>query len=818
MTFGSRTNTSELSDAAFALFDDRGATVAWTQAAERLVGYSAGEVVGRSAALVLPPFAEVRGMSAFVEQCRARNGWPGVTAVRHRDGHMVDVSMRISMLRGLDGAARWLASVSDTAAPPGGAVNVAVRGALLTSAPVGISVRDLRLRSVAVNDALETHDGIHHGARLGRRISDVQPGAEAEAVEAVMRQVLQSGTAKVHEYRMRLAAGLREQPFEVSFHCLQGADGLPLGTCMISVNVADRLRERERLSLLGQAGTRLGRTLDVMQTGQELADLAVPLFADFAAVDLEHSVLFGEGSSIHGDEAGRGLPVLRRAGLASIRHGAESPWGRGEPIPRQVDGPAAEVLGTGKSRLEPVLDTAAGWLDKNPALARSLRMHGVHSLIAVPILARRVLMPGRRVLLGVVVFTRSENPVPFQDADLLLAEELVGRAAQSLDNARRFAREQTTAMALQRSLLPRRLRGGAAVETASRYLPADIDNGVGGDWFDVIPLSGARVALVVGDVVGHGINAAATMGRLRTAVHTLADMELPPDELLTRLDDTVQRLSEADDGGPDPSPVGATCVYAVYDPVTRLCTIASAGHPPPAIVDPQGGVAFPDIPSGAPLGIGLGVPFEAVRLELPEGSLLALYTDGMVESRSHDIEEGMHRLGTTIAEPGRTLEDLCARAMEPFQGRPACDDVTLLLVRTRALDPAHVATWTLPGDHTAVRRARELAVRQLTAWGLRHLEDNTELIVSELVTNAIRHSTGPIDLRLIQHTVLTCEVGDGDSCVPRIRSAPATDENGRGLFLVSQLSRRWGSRLVPGGKVVWAEQELTSMFGKTPDP
>ncbi|MFD8197890.1 PAS domain-containing protein, partial [Streptomyces wuyuanensis] len=427
MTFGNRINTSELSDAVFALFDERGVTVAWTQAAERLVGYSAGEVVGRSAALVLPPFAEAGAMSAFVEQCRARNGWSGVTAVRHRDGRMVDVTLRMSVLRGRDGAARWLASVSDMGAPPGGAVDGAVRGALLTSAPVGISVRDLQLRSVAVNDALATHDGIHHDARLGRRISDVLPGAEAEAVEAVMRQVLQSGTAKVHEYRMRLAAGLlRKQTFEVSFHCLQGADGLPLGTCMISVNVADRRQERERLSILGQAGTRLGRTLDVMQTGQELADLAVPLFADFAAVDLEQSVLFGEGSSINGDEAGRRLPVLRRAGLASIRQGAESPWGRGEPVPRPVDGPTAEVLCTGKSHLEPVLDTAATWLDNNPALAQSLRMHGVHSLIVVPILARRVLVLGRRALLGVVVFTRSENPVPFQEVDLLLAEELVG--------------------------------------------------------------------------------------------------------------------------------------------------------------------------------------------------------------------------------------------------------------------------------------------------------------------------------------------------------------------------------------------------------
>ncbi|MFG3309506.1 SpoIIE family protein phosphatase [Streptomyces wuyuanensis] len=380
----------------------------------------------------------------------------------------------------------------------------------------------------------------------------------------------------------------------------------------------------------------------------------------------------------------------------------------------------------------------------------------------------------------------------------------------SLDNARQYTRKHTAALALQRNLLPHRLRGGSAVEAASRYLPADIDNGVGGDWFDVIPLAGARVALVVGDVVGHGIDAAATMGRLRTAVHTLADMELPPDELLARLDGTVQRLAQADAHDPTHSPavLGATCVYAVYDPVTRKCTMATAGHPPPAIIDPQGRVTFPDLPPGAPLGIGLGVPFEAVELELPEGSLIALYTDGLIETRDHDIEEGMHRLGTALAQPELSLEDLCTRAMESVQDQAASDDVTLLLVRTRSLSPTQVASWTLPSDQTAVRRARNLAASQLAEWGLEGLKGTTNLIVSELVTNAVHHSTGPIGLRLIHHQVLTVEVTDTDASPPRMRSAHTNDENGRGLFLVSQLSRTWGSRPISGGKVVWAEAEL----------
>ncbi|WP_351231460.1 SpoIIE family protein phosphatase [Streptomyces sp. NPDC002133] len=812
VTFGRQMNPSEVSDTAFALLDEQGTVVAWTQTAEQLVGYSAGDVVGRSAALVLPSFGEAPTTSAFVHQCHAQNGWSGATAVRHRDGRVLDVSLRISMVWGQGGAVRWLASVTDIGALSGDVVNGSVRGALLARAPVGVVVRDLELRCTWVNDVMESYDGISRERRLGCRINDAWPGSEAETTEAVMRQVLQSGSTKIHEYRTWQPASLgREHPFAVSFSCLQGADGQTLGVCTISVDVTESRRARERLAILSEAGTRLGSTLDVMQTGQELADLAVPLFADFVAVDLEQSILLGEGAPARIGTAGERLPVFRRAGLASIRPGVpKSPWVRGEAIPMGPASPVVDVLRTGRSHLEPILDTAPGsWLDQDPARAQKIRENGMHSVMIVPI---RV----RRVLLGLAVFIRTEELVRFQEADLLLAEELVSRAAVSLDNARQYCREHTAALALQRNLLPHRLKGGSAIEAASRYLPADIDRGVGGDWFDVIPLSGARVALVVGDVVGHGVNAAATMGRLRTAVHTLADMELPPDELLARLDDTVQRLAEQDADAPEQAPtvVGATCLYAVYDPVTRKCTLATAGHPPPAIIDPQGQVTYPDLPTGAPLGIGLGVPFEAMELELPEGSLLALYTDGLIEARDHDIEEGMHRLGTALAQPHRSLEDLCTRAMEPFQGQAASDDVTLLLVRTRSLSPTQVASWTLPSDQTAVRHARHLAAGQLAEWGLEGLEDSTKLTVSELVTNAVRHSTGPIRLRLIRHQVLTVEVSDTDFCAPRMRSARTIDENGRGLSLVAQLSRRWGSRPVAGGKVVWAEVELASSHAR----
>ncbi|MFF4354088.1 SpoIIE family protein phosphatase [Streptomyces sp. NPDC001530] len=815
VTLGKQLNASDISDTAIALLDEQGTVAAWTHTAERLVGFSAGDVVGRSAALVLPSFKEATTTSAFVEQCRAENGWSGATAVRHRDGRVLDVSVRLTMLRGQDGTARWLASVTD-AVPQSGAIDRSVRGPLLARAPIGVGIRDRQLRSTYVNDVAESHDGLPRDRRLGRRFTEVLPGANAETTEAVMRQVLQNGAPKIHEYRtwMPTSQGPEHQ-FAASFQCLQGADGQALGVCVIGADVTASQRTRERLAVLSQASTRLGSTLDVMQASQELADLAVPLLADHVAVDLEQSISFGEGPPVRIGATGKRLPGLRRAGLASIHRGVpESPWLRGEPVFVPPVSPFTDVLRAGKSLLEPVLDTASGtWVDKVPELAHRVREHGVHSIMVVPIRARRS-------LLGVALFVRTKDPVPFHEVDLLLAEELVGRAAQSLNNARQYARKHTAALTLQRHLPPRRLKGGTAVEAASRYLPADLDHGVGGDWFDVIPLSGARVALVVGDVIGHGLHAAATMGRLRSAVHTLADMEPPPDELLAHLDDTVQRLGEEDADTPDQTPavVGATCLYAVYDPATRRCTMASAGHPPPAIIFPQGRVTYLDLPTGAPLGVGLGDPFDSVELELAEGSVLALYTDGLIETREHDIEEGMRRLGTVLAQPGRSLEDLCDIATQSLPDQTPCDDVTLLLVRTRSLSPTRVASWTLPGDQSAVRTARTLAARQLTEWGLEDLQDATQLIVSELVTNAIRHGTGQIGLRLIRHQVLTCEVSDTDAFAPRPRRARTTDENGRGLSLVTKLSRRWGSRSIPGGKVVWAEQDLPHTSGPRSAP
>ncbi|MFC8514630.1 SpoIIE family protein phosphatase [Streptomyces sp. NPDC057257] len=554
---------------------------------------------------------------------------------------------------------------------------------------------------------------------------------------------------------------------------------------------------RRRLELLHEAGVRIGTTLDVARTAEELTEVSVGRFADFVAVDLPDAVLRGEEPGPLGADT-----PLRRVALGAV-HEESHLWGVGDTVQYVATTPQARALESRRSVLEPVLAEAAGWRAQDPARLERTLDAGVHSLITVPLRARGA-------TLGVVSFYRSQKPAPFEDDDLSLAQELVSRAAICIDNARRYTREHNTALALQRSLLPKGRPEQNAVEAAYRYLPAQA--GVGGDWFDVIPLSGARVALVVGDVVGHGLHAAATMGRLRTAVHNFCSLDLPPDDLLTHLDDLVGRLDrgegwEVDSDQADSGIVGATCLYAVYDPVSRRCTLTRAGHPLPAVVHPDGSVEFVDLPSGPPLGLG-GMPFETVELELAEGSQLVLYTDGLVEDRVRDIDAGLDQLRTVLAVPGRAPEDTCEAVLDALLPARPADDVALLVARTHVLGPDQVAQWDLPSDPAVVSRARTLVTEQLAAWHLDDLAFTTELVASELVTNAIRHATGPVQLRLLRDRALICEVSDGSGTSPRLRRARTEDEGGRGLFLVAQLTERWGTRYTAEGKVIWTEQPL----------
>ncbi|MGV9273154.1 SpoIIE family protein phosphatase [Streptomyces griseosporeus] len=750
----------------------------------------------------------------------------GGTVVEEVDGTIGRLVQAVVPVKAPDGTVVGLVSSGITTRHVGGAADrqlplvlaaAGVAMALATAGTALVSRRLLRqthgLGPREMTRMYEHHDAVLHSVREGVIIV----GAEGELLlandeahrllhlpaDAERRPVLDLGldpdtaellasgrmaTDEVHLVGDRLLA-INQRPTD-----LEGGPSGSVATLRDSTELralSGRAEEaRERLHLLYDAGVAVGTGLDVGRTAEELAELAVPRFADFATVDLFDAVLAGEEPEPGG--------TLRRTALSGIRKDAPL-----YPVSEQLrfvdSSPQGRALRTGQAVAEPRLAEAAGWQAQDAERSAQVVEFGIHSLIAVPVRAGAL-------ILGVVTFWRSERPVPFDADEVALAEELVARAAVSIDNARRYTREHGLAVTLQRSLLPRSLPAQDALEIAYRYLPAQA--GVGGDWFDVLPLSGARVALVVGDVVGHGLHAAATMGRLRTAVHNFSALDPAPDELLALLDEMVGRIDqdEAADGGTAPVS-GATCLYAVYDPVTRRCTMARAGHPPPAVVAPDGTVEFPDVASGPPLGVG-GLPFETAELELAEGSRLVLYTDGLVEDRERDIDSGLDLLRDALAAAGPSPEETCRAALDALLPARPGDDIALLVARTRALGADRVAEREVPLDPAAVREVRALVGRQLAAWDLEELAFTTELILSELVTNAIRYGSAPVRVRLLLDRTLICEVSDGSSTSPHLRYAAASDEGGRGLFLVAQLAERWGTRYTPTGKIIWAEQAL----------
>ncbi|MFD9463061.1 SpoIIE family protein phosphatase [Streptomyces sp. NPDC060027] len=796
-------------DAAVVVSGD-GVVVGWTRGAEALLGHPAAEMVGHPAAHLLAMPRDPVRVAGVAERCRAGMGWSGLVPVRHRDGRRIEVDLRVSASFRIGEGECFLISARQHRRQ--WTVGPTFLDGFLTRSPVGMAVLDLQLRYVWMNDTLEHLGGVPRGHRLGRRLTELLPGMQAETIEGLMRKVLATGEPVIdYEYLgWSWADPHRRHAYSTSFFPLLGVDNSYTGVCYMVLDVTERWTARQLLSLVNEAGTTIGRSLDVMRTAQELADFAVPRFADFVVVDLLESVLSTEGHGAWLSDAGPApaKPMMRRAGMSSVREGCPEAVARvgdrADFLPPPHD---THLLTNGEPVLIQVLDPSDDlWIAEEPARAESIRRWGLHSLISVP-------MRARNTALGLTTFVRSVNPISFQPDDVLLAREVVARAALCVDNARRYTREHTAAVTLQRSLLPHALSGGTALEVASSYLPADPTGGVGGDWFDVIPLSGARVGLVVGDVVGHGITAAATMGRLRTAVQTLADMEMPPDELLAHLDDLVLRLSEERtheqeaDRSTTESFLGATCLYAVYDPVTRRCAMARAGHPPPVVVTPDGQFSFPELPAGPPLGLG-GMAFETHEIELAENSLIGLYTDGLVEGGHYDMEMGMTRLGELLARSDPDLETLCTAAVRQLVPVPQPDDIALLLARTHTLGDDHVVSWEVPVDPAAVSDMRARATRVVETWGLGELVTTTELIVSELVTNAIRYAEPPIRLRLLRDSRLTCEVADASSSAPRLRHARSTDEGGRGLFLVAQLTHRWGARHTPEGKIIWAEQEI----------
>ncbi|MFI0899009.1 SpoIIE family protein phosphatase [Streptomyces sp. NPDC020983] len=671
---------------------------------------------------------------------------------------------------------------------------------LVAHAPVGLAVVDRGLRCTWMNAAMAELGAGPAQEQIGRRPAEIDPGPDARALEARMRQVLETGvpvTGYEHLGRTR-SDPARRRAFSLSFVRLDDDEGRPEGVLWTATDVTPRHRARLRLALLDRAGRYIGRTLDALRTAQELADVAVPELADLVTVDLLETAIEG-GETTSGRLAEGDAATLRRAGHRAVdddrRAGSERTGG---PAAYRPGSPPLQSLTSGMSWREARLDR------DSPAWATDLAGDGearfadlgLHTGMVVPVRARGA-------TLGIACFYRSRRDEPFGDDDMRLAVELVDRAAVSIDNARRYTRERNAALTLQRNLLPAGTPQQQAVDVASHYRPAEKLTDVGGDWFDVIPLSGTRVGLVVGDVRGHGIDAVAAMGRLRTTVQALADLDLSPEELLARLDDSVGR--DAREGRADTS--GATCLYVVYDPVTRQCAMAGAGHPPPAVVGPDGTVDFPDMPTGPALGVG-GLPFECTGRELAEGSVLVLYTDGLLALRpAHDSTEARReQLRRALGVRTRSLDELCRRTVDAMLPARPVDDATLLLVRTRVLGADRCASWDIPADPAAVAQARGKVAAQLEDWQLGELACTTELVTSELVTNAIRHASGPIGLRLLRGTSLICEVSDASSTYPHLRHARTTDEGGRGLFLVSQMTDRWGTRHTPRGKVIWTEQ------------
>ncbi|WP_316775918.1 ATP-binding SpoIIE family protein phosphatase [Streptomyces sasae] len=774
--------------AAAAIIDALGRVTGWSEGARTVTGRTAEEVVGRPAADLLAD-----GVPAAVLAARS-----GTVALRHADGRRTELALTACPVLGPEGETTGYVLTAD---PPRQA-DPTLAGQAFQQASMSMSVFDTRQRHLRSNDAACHVMGVPEEALLGRFFPDtVEEAPYSEGFLRHLRQVVETGRPVRYESFTGVPAFSRDHAWSIEMWPLRDPAGELTAVALAAFDNTEQYLARLRLALLNEAATAIGTTLDVVRTAEELVELLVPRHADFASVDLLDWVLGAEElpSMPEGDIE------LRRVAHGSVTEGTpEAAVRLGETDVLPTASPTARAL-----RERRAVVSQAGepefrrWIDERNARAPEGRAHrrGVHSMIAVPLQARGI-------LLGVVVGARVRHPEEYVFDDTVFAEELASRAAVCIDNARRFARERSTALALQHSLLPSGLPGQAAVEVAHRYLPCGSVAGIGGDWFDVIPLSGSRVGLVVGDVVGHGIRSSATMGRLRTAVRTLADVDLPPDELLTHLDDLVTHLA-ADGPGEEVAELGATCLYAVYDPVSRHLVLAAAGHPAPALVLPGRGAELIPMTAGPPLGVG-SLPFEATELDLPEGAVVALYTDGLIEDRDRDrdVDRATEEMCRALGAPADSLEALGDNVLKAVLPEQPSDDVALLLVRTRALGADRVATWDVPPDPARVADFRQAATERLADWGLEEAAFVTELVVSELVTNAIRYGEPPIRLRLIRDRALICEVFDGSSTSPHLRRAHAYDEGGRGLLLVAQLTQRWGSRQTGGGKTIWAEQPL----------
>ncbi|WP_432171895.1 SpoIIE family protein phosphatase [Streptomyces sp. 1222.5] len=783
----------------------------WSLRAEQLLGIPAERAVGMDPieAFVDSDLRD-RGQRKMAEILDGRE-WTGVVPFRAQgtvDGGRGEdglAEVYVMPTRTAEGEKAAVCIVVDVRTLRSIETDLAASQAIFGQSPFGFLLIDADLRVRRANERFASIFGGTPDDHRGKGVHDYLPRGEAERVSATLRRVLESGESITDMHVTGFVPGSEERRhWSVNLYRVHSGSGRPIGIAWLGTDITARraaAREaaaaRRNLALLNEAGARIGNSLDLETTARELLDVVVPGFCDLATVDLYQGLLAG-------DEAPPGLAdgsaELRRVAFASAV--ADAPLsGSGDSVEIGAvhhfpfNSPCADALRTARPQAVPAEE---GGL--------------VQSTLAVPMVAHDTVV-------GLARFARTKGSEPFGDRDRDLAVELAARAAVCIDNARLYRREHERALILQRSLLPPGDPEASGLDIACRYLPGNAATEVGGDWFDVIELPGHRTALVVGDVMGRGLRAAVAMGELRTAVRTLALLDLEPAEVLSALDEIARGLGTP--GGvqqatrtarqprdADLSEVYlATCVYAVYDSVTRRCTFANAGHLPPVLVEPGEAALMLDVPPGMPLGVG-GEPFEEVEVELPEGALLALYTDGLVESRDHPLDEGLQAFVGALTDPSQPLEDVCDHVLNTLDTHHGEDDIALLMARVQGLPAESVGDWTLPREPRSVGRAREYARGQLLSWDLEPLVDTAELLVSELVTNALRYGEGEIRLRLLLDRTLVCEVWDSGLVQPRRRRARDTDEGGRGLQLVGLLSAAWGSRRTPRGKTVWFELPL----------
>lgn len=798
----------------------------WSLRAEQLFGIPAGHAVGMDPIeAFIDPDLRAQGQRKMAEILDGRE-WTGVVPFRvpaaageGECGREGLAEVYVMPTRTEEGEKAAVCIVVDVRTLRSIETDLAASQAIFGQSPFGFVLIDPDLRVRRVNYRFASLFGGSPDDHRGKGVHDYLPRPEAERVSATLRRVLETGDSITDMHVTGFLPGSDERRhWSINLYRVRSGSGRPIGIAWLGTDITARraaAREaaaaRRNLALLNEAGARIGNSLDLETTARELLDVVVPGFCDLATVDLYQGLLAG-------DETPPGLAdgsaELRRVAFASAV--SDAPFiGSGDPVSvgavhhYPFNSPCADALRTARPQYIPAEE---GGL--------------VQSTLAVPMVAHDTVV-------GLAQFARTKGSEPFGDRDRDLAVELAARAAVCIDNARLYRREHERALILQRSLLPPGDPVAAGLDIACRYLPgdssADRPSEVGGDWFDVIELPGHRTALVVGDVMGRGLRAAVAMGELRSAVRTLALLDLEPAEVLSALDEIARGLGAP--GGvqqatraarrpreADLSEVYlATCVYAVYDSVTRRCTFANAGHLPPVLVEPGEDAMMLDVPPGMPLGVG-GEPFEEVEVELPEGALLALYTDGLVESRDHPLDEGLQAFVGALTDPSAPLEDVCDHVLNTLDTHHGEDDIALLMARVQGLPADSVGDWTLPREPRSVGRAREYARDRLLSWDLEPLVDTTELLVSELVTNALRYGEGEIRLRLLLDRTLVCEVWDSGLVQPRRRRARDTDEGGRGLQLVGLLSAAWGSRRTPRGKTVWFELPLPDGENGMVDP